>query len=137
MLWRMAGEPEAENAGFEDVDAESWYGPAVNWAAMTGVVLGTSEDTFSPNVPITREQLAAILYRYAQSQGLGFKGGWAFRLEYSDADDISDYAYEAMCWMTMNGIIEGMGDGTASPKAKATRAQIAAMFMRFFAEISK
>ena len=135
MLWRMAGEPESGEAGFKDLDDDSWYEPAVNWAAMTGVVLGTSEDTFSPNEPITREQLAVILYRYAQAQDLGFKGAWAFRLDYSDAGDISDYAYEAMCWMTMHGIIKGMGDGTAAPRAEATRAQIAAMFMRFSAEI--
>ena len=110
---------------------------AVNWAAGTGAVLGTSEDSFSPNEPITREQLAVILYRYAQSQGLGFTGDWAFRLDYTDAGDISDYAYEAMCWMTMNGIINGMDDGTVAPQAEATRAQIAAMFMRFCERVEK
>ena len=100
MLWRLAGEPEAGEAVFTDLDEDSWYYQAVNWAAGTGAVLGTSEDTFSPDEPITREQLAVILYRYAQAQGLGFAGDWAFRLDYSDADQISDYAYEAMCWMT-------------------------------------
>ena len=137
MLWRLAGEPEAEKAGFADIDTGSWYEKAVNWAGGTGVVLGTSEDTFSPNKPITREQLAVILYRYAQSKGLGFKGLWSFPLNYSDAGDISDYAYEAMCWMTMHGVINGMGDGTVAPQAEATRAQIATMFMRFSNEISK
>ena len=135
MLWRMAGEPEAGKAGFNDIAADSWYNMAVNWAFETGAVLGTSEDTFSPNKPITREQLAVILYRYAQSQGLGFTGDWAFRLDYSDVGDISDYAYEAMCWMTMHGVINGMGDGTVAPQSEATRAQIAAMFMRFSEEM--
>ncbi|MBR5381023.1 MAG: S-layer homology domain-containing protein [Oscillospiraceae bacterium] len=137
MLWRLAGEPEAEKSGFKDLDADSWYETAVNWAAEAGIVLGTSEDTFSPDEPITREQVAVILYRYAQAQGLGFKGMWMFRLDYSDAGDISDYAYEAMCWMTMHGVIRGMGDGTAAPQAEATRAQIATMFMRFAEEISQ
>ena len=136
MLWRMAGEPKAGDSEFTDLDENSWYELAVNWAAETGAVLGTSEDTFSPNEPITREQLAVILYRYAQSKGLGFTGDWAFRLDYSDADQISDYAYEAMCWMTMHGVINGMGDGTVAPQSEATRAQIAAMFMRFSEEIS-
>ena len=131
ILWRLAGEPEAEKAGFSDLDENAWYETAVNWAAATGAVQGTSEDEFSPNEPITREQLAVILYRYAQSRGMGFAGDWAFRLDYSDAGDISDYAYEAMCWMTMHGVIEGMSDGRVAPRALATRAQIAAIFMRF------
>ena len=134
MLWRMAGEPEAGAAGFHDLEADAWYAPAVNWAAVSGVVLGTSADTFSPDTPITREQLAVILYRYAQAQGLGFQGVWAFRLDFADAGEVSDYAYEAMCWMTMHGVIKGMGDGTAAPRAEAARAQIAAMFMRFSVE---
>jgi hypothetical protein len=86
---------------------------------------------------VTREQLAAILYRYAQAQGKGFTGDWDFPLDYSDAADVSDWADEAMHWMTMHGIINGMGDGTLAPKAEATRAQIATMFMRFCQELSK
>ena len=65
------------------------------------------------------------------AEGRGFTGAWAFPLDYSDADRVSDYAYEALCWMTMNGVITGMGDGTLAPRDNATRAQIAAMFMRF------
>ncbi len=135
MLWRLAGEPEAAASDFGDVDDNSWYAQAVGWAESTGAVTGTGEDTFSPDVPVTREQLAVILYRYAQSKGLGFTGAWAFRLDYSDVGDISDYAYEAMCWMTMNGVITGMGDGTLAPGATANRAQIATMFQRFDAII--
>ena len=132
MLWRMAGEPAAaEPAPFTDVSSDAWYADAVAWAAQTGAVKGTSETTFSPDTPVTREQLAAILYRYAQAQGKGFTGAWMFPLDYSDAADVSEWANEAMHWMTMKGVITGMGDGTLAPGANATRAQIATMFMRF------
>ena len=138
MLWRLAGEPESDSiASFTDVKAGSWYADAVNWASEIGIVKGTSETKFSPSAPVTREQLAAILYRYAQSQGKGFTGVWAFELEFSDANTVSDYAYEAICWMTMHGVIQGMGNGTLAPRANATRAQIATMFMRFAAEMEK
>ncbi len=131
MLWRLAGEPAAAGSDFSDVTGDSWYADAVAWAASTGAVNGMSADTFAPDAEITREQLATILYRYAQSQGKGFTGAWAFPLDYPDAGDVSDWAYEAMCWMTMNGIIQGMDDGTLDPGANATRAQIATMFQRF------
>ena len=133
MLWRLAGEPVPTNRAnpFTDVSGDDWYYPAVMWAAFTGTVNGVTADIFAPNAPITREQLAAILYRYAQAQGKGFTGAWAFPLNYSDAGEVSAYAYEAMCWMTMHGVITGMGDGTLAPNANATRAQIATIFMRF------
>ena len=138
MLWRMAGEPAGSTtAPFTDVKAGSWYADAVNWAAETGAVKGTSETTFSPDTPVTREQLAAILYRYAQAQGKGFTGAWMFPLDFSDAASISEWADEAMHWMTMHGVITGMGDGTLAPQDNATRAQIATMFMRFCGEMEK
>ena len=135
MLWRLEGKPDGKPSPFTDVPAGSWYEKAVNWAAENGIVKGTSPTTFSPDVPITREQLAAILYRYAQTKGEGFTGAWAFPLNFPDAADVSEYAYEAMCWMTMNGIITGMDDGTLAPKEKATRAQIAVMFQRICGEM--
>ena len=132
MLWRLEGKPAAgKTASFTDVSADAWYAGAVNWAAEAGAVNGTSAATFSPNAPITREQLATILYRYAQARGQGFTGEWAFLLDAPDADKIADYANEAMHWMVMNGVITGMGDGTLAPRDNATRAQIAAMFQRF------
>ena len=135
MLWRMAGEPTAQSpVPFTDAKDGAWYVDAVAWAAESGAVNGTSTDTFSPNKPVTREQLAAILYRYARSQGRGFTDAWAFPLEYSDADQVAEYAYEPMCWMTIHGVITGMDDGTLAPKASATRAQAAVMFRRFAAE---
>ena len=138
MLWRMAGEPASDAGGsFTDVSSGAWFADAVNWAAETGTVNGISATEFAPDAPVTREQLAAILYRYAQAQGKGFTGMWAFPLEYPDASEVSGYADEAMHWMTMHGIITGMADGTLAPRDNATRAQIAAMFMRFCAEMEK
>lgn len=132
MLWRYVGNPASDTkASFTDVKENAWYADAVNWAASTGAVNGTGEATFSPDTPVTREQLATILYRYAQARGKGFEGTWAFPLIFSDVADVSGYAYEPLCWMTMNGIITGMGDGSLAPGDNATRAQIATMFMRF------
>ena len=136
MLWRLAGEPEsAASTQFEDVLTGAWYADAVAWAAENGVVLGVTDTCFAPDEPVTREQLSAILYRYAQSKGPGFTGMWAFPLDFSDASEVSDYAYEPLCWMTMQNIISGMGDGTIAPKEKATRAQSAKIFMLFAEEL--
>ena len=138
MLWRLAGEPVVDYLmPYTDVSQDAWYAEAIRWAASAGAVNGTSETAFSPNAPVTREQLAAILYRYAQARGQGFTGSWMFLLDYPDADQVSDWADEAMHWMVMHGVITGMGDGTLAPKAEATRAQIAAMFMRFCEELEK
>lgn len=88
---------------------------------------------FAPDAPITREQFAAILYRYAQSEGHSFTGAWAFRLDFDDA--VSEYAYEAMCWLTMHGLIEGDG-ANLHPQDSAIRAEAAAMLMRFIQTIA-
>jgi len=134
MLWRAEGSPAASYAmNFTDVKMDTWYTEAVRWAAYAGLIKGTSKTMFSPDVPITREQLAALLYRSIQAKGQGFTGTWAFSLlDFSDADQISEYAYEPLCWMTMNGIINGMGNGTLAPRSNATRAEVATMLMRFY-----
>ena len=137
MLWRLEGEPAGAGISFADVPADAWYIDAVRWAAQTGIIRGLSDESFEPDAPVTREQLAAILYRYAQSKGQGFTGAWAFPLDYPDAADVSEYAYEPLCWMTMHGIITGMDDGSLAPKDNATRAQIAAIFMRFCEETGR
>ncbi len=135
MIWRLEGEPAADYLlPYTDVPGDEWYTEAVRWAASTGMVRGMSADTFAPDAHVTREQLATLLYRHARATGRGFTGDWAFPLNYPDAADVSEYAYEAMCWMTMNGIIRGMDDGTLAPQAAAARAQVAAMFRRFAAE---
>ena len=138
MLWRMAGEPAVNDAlPYTDVPQDMWYTEAIRWAASAGAVNGTGNGSFSPDESVTREQLAAILYRYSQAQGKGFESLWVFRLDFSDASDVAEYAYEPMCWMTMHGVINGMGDGTLAPGDNATRVQIAAMFLRFSEELAK
>lgn len=131
ILHRQAGEPVVNYAlPFDDVTEGTWYTEAVRWAASEGIVTGTTETAFAPDSPVTREQFATILYRYAQSKGQGFTGTWAFQLDYADADKVSEYAYEAMCWMTMQGVIEG-DSANLNPQGQATRAEAAAMLMRF------
>ena len=131
MLWRLEGEKEGAPSDFGDVPEGAWYESAVDWANETGIVKGMTETTFEPDRPVTREQLATILYRYAVAKGWGFAGEWDYPLPYTDAGEISGFAREAMAWMTMNGIVGGMGDGALAPGEGATRAQIAAMFQRF------
>ena len=132
MLWRLEGEPAAAaDCAFEDVPADVWYAGAVAWAAETGCVLGVSETEFAPAAPVTREQLATLLYRYAQTKGLGFTGAWMFLLSYADRDEVSDWAYEAVCWMSMHEVMTGRENNLLAPKAGTTRAEIATLFQRF------
>ena len=132
ILWRMAGQPQADyTMAFADVPAGTWYTEAVRWAASEGIVTGYSATKFGPDDPVTREQFAAMLYRYAQTPGEGFTGNWSFPLDFPDAADVSDYAYEALCWLTMENVIQGMEDGNLHPQGTATRAQLATMLMRF------
>ena len=132
MLWRMEGEPFAYyDLRYRDVPEGEWYTRAVRWAAFTGIVSGYSEAEFGPDDPVTREQLATILYRYAQTKGQGFTGLWAFQLDFDDAGQVSAWAQEALCWMTMRGVIQGTGDNLVSPLSGATRAQVATMLMRY------
>ena len=132
ILWRLAGSPVVNYAmRYADMDEGAWYGEAVRWAASTGVVTGYSESSFGPNDAITREQLAAILYRYVKTQGQGFTGMWYFPLRYDDAASISDWADEAMHWCVMKGVLNGTGETTLSPQLTATRAQLAAILRRF------
>ncbi|MBO4787561.1 MAG: S-layer homology domain-containing protein [Lachnospiraceae bacterium] len=132
MLHRFEDEPTVDyDMDFTDVEDGKWYTEAIRWAAANGIVNGYGDGRFGPNDELTREQLATILYRYAKLKGQGFTGTWAFPLTFDDASVVSDWAYEAMCWMTMNGVINGVGDNKLSPKGSATRAQVATMLMRF------
>ena len=131
ILWRMAGEPAAGENPFADVPENTWYTDAVSWAAGVGIVTGYSDTKFGPDNPVTREQFAAMLYRYAQSLGEGFADNWSFPLDFPDAADVSAYAYEALCWMTMKNVIQGMEDGNLHPQGTANRAQLATTLMRF------
>ena len=116
-------------ARYDGVDTSlgsTWYESGLQWAVENGI-----SDGSDPMGTITREQLAVMLYRYVESRGGGFSGLWMVLLDYPDADQVSDYAYEAMCWVTMKGIVTDIGDGTLDPQGTATRAQVAAMLQRF------
>jgi len=111
-LYGVCGEKgEYPQAGFNDVPAGGELAEAVNWAAAKGIILGYGNGAFGAADPVTREQLAAILYRCAQTQGKGFQGMWMFLLDYPDAGEISAYADEAMHWVVMNGILTGSEEG--------------------------
>ncbi|MCR4963257.1 MAG: S-layer homology domain-containing protein [Firmicutes bacterium] len=134
LLWRAAGCPaaKADCKAFTDVDVNAYYYPALNWAYEENIIKGLSPVSFGPNASITREQLAAFLYRYAQSKGQGFTGLWSFKLDFTDADKVSEWAVEPISWCVMNGIITGVGDKRLAPQGVATRAQVTTMLYRFF-----
>ena len=133
MLWRLEGEPSVNYAlPFTDVSGGQWYAEAVRWAAGEGIVNGVSETEFAPNAAVTREQLAAILHRYAQHKGYDVSIGESTNiLSYSDFASISEYAISAMQWACGEGIITGVTESTLEPRGTATRAQSAAILMRF------
>ena len=127
ILWRLEGEPVVNYLmPFADVDGGAWYAEAVRWAASEGIVEGVSASEFAPDAEITREQLAAILWRYA-----GEPATAANLAAYTDAESVSEWATDAMLWATQNGIITGTTAATLAPQGAATRAQCAAMLMRF------
>ena len=132
ILWRLEGEPVVDYAmDFTDVDGDAYYAAAVRWAASVGIVNGTGDATYRPDAPVTREQLAAILYRYAVYKGYDVSiGEDADLLRYADAAELSAYAIPAMQWACGAGIVNGTSASTLSPQGGATRAQVAAMLMR-------
>ena len=131
ILWRMEGSlaPKGENS-FTDVEAGRWYADAITWAAENGIFAGYSMDKFGPDDPITREQLTAIFYRYADYKG--YKLTVTGNLDkFEDADKITDYANTVMQWAVGNGLIKGKAETLLDPQGTATRAEIAAMLHRF------
>ena len=134
ILWRLTGEPGASSrCPFNDVSSRQYYYDAVCWAYEAGVVDGFDAHTFKPDQNVTREQLAAILYRYAEYMNLS-TGGSAYLGKYNDENRIANWAYDAMAWANYHGIINGTSATRISPKGYATRAQIAAMLHRFAVE---
>ena len=132
VLHNLESNPAAgSRTAFRDVAADDWYAQAVAWAASEGIVSGYGNGAFGPGDPVTREQLAVMLYRYAQHEGYDTtQGGMAIR-EYADYDQISDFAREALDWAVSAGIINGTSATTLSPSGSATRAQVAVILMRF------
>lgn len=132
VLWNLAGKPVAEcELQFADVAEDSWYADAVRWAAAEGIAAGVGEGRFAPHAPLTREQLATLLYGYEKYNGGGFTGMWMFLLNYPDRADVAEWAYEPMCWMTMHQVMSGKDSGMLDPKGIATRAEAAQMLMRY------
>lgn len=133
VLWRMAEEPVINYAmTFDDVPEGLWYSEAVRWAAGEGIVTGYDDTRFGPNDAVTREQLAAMLYRYAVSQGRDVSVGEDTNiLSYADAFSVSEYAVSALQWACGEGIVTGRDDGTLSPQDSALRSEFSAMLMRF------
>ena len=131
ILWRMEGSPAPKGKNsFTDVEAGKWYADAITWTAENGIFAGYGKDKFGPDDPITREQLAAIFYRYADYKGydLTVKGNPD---TCKDADKITDYAKTAMQWAVGSGLVKGKSGNLLDPQGTATRAEIAAMLHRF------
>lgn len=134
ILWRLTGEPRATKRNpFTDVSSSQYYYDAISWAYDAGVVDGFDARTFKPDQNVTREQLAAILYRYAKYMNLSTSGS-AYLAKYRDADKIANWAYDAMAWANYRGLINGTSATRIDPKGYATRAQIAAILHRFAVE---
>ena len=136
ILHRLENEPAASASGFTDVAAGSYYADAVAWAAANGVINGVSETSFAPNAPVTREQLAAILYRYAQLKGYDVTASGSLN-GYADASQTSSYAVAAMQWANAEGLISGISSTVLDPQGSATRAQVATILMRFCENIAQ
>jgi len=137
VLYRMANFEGAESThNFADVVSGEWYSDAVAWASSNGIVSGVSENKFAPNEDITREQMALIIYRYAKMQG--FDVSESSTLEsFTDTSDVSAWALDAIKWANSVTLVNGTSETTLSPKATATRAQVATILMRFCENIAK
>lgn len=135
MLWRMAGKPAASApAAFTDVPANAWYRDAVSWAAEQGYVKGTGDTTFAPNGKLTRQEAVTVLFRYSGGQsGVELMLTQVYDSQYTDSGSIADWAKSAVYWAIYNGVINGTSDTTVSPNGTATRAQIAAILVRYSA----
>ncbi len=127
VLHNLESNPIQPFAGtFSDVPSDGWYSEAVAWAAERGIVSGYGNGLFGPGDNITREQLAVMLWRYAGEPAATNK-----ELHFNDADEVSGYALDALCWAVENGIINGKGSGILDPRGQATRAQVAQMLMNY------
>lgn len=127
ILYNKEGKPAVNGeSNFQDVAAGTWCADAVTWAAAQGIVGGYGNGMFGPDDPITREQLAVMLWRYSDSPAATNK-----ELHFSDAGEAGGYALDALCWAVESGIINGYGDGRLGPKGFATRAQVAQMLKNY------
>lgn len=138
ILYNLEGKPKGTAANFSDVQADAWYAEAVGWAASNKVVTGYADGTFRPNAAVTREQAAAILYRYAKSKGIDVSVGENTNiLSYVDVQQASEYAIPALQWAVGAGVLNGKNGGRLAPTGTATRAEIAAIMQRWCENIIK
>ena len=134
VLYRAAGSPSVTvSTNFEDLDVGSYYYSAVVWANVNGIVNGTSDTTFSPDSRLTRQQLAAILYRYARAFGgdTSYTGNLS---HFTDRHQVDSYATTPMIWAVSHEIISGTSDTTLSPLSTATRAQVVVILHRYLTD---
>ena len=138
ILHRLEGTPEAEASTFQDLKKGGWYEAAVNWAAANNIVKGYSEESFGPDDEITREQIATILYRYAEYKGKDVSGE-ADLSSFSDSSTVSSYAVKTMAWAVNAKLIQGTSATTPTldPQGNATRAQTATLMMRLCESVLK
>ena len=128
VIWKIAGSPVVDFAmDFTDVAEDADYAEAVRWAEAEKIVSGVAEGTFAPDETVTREQVAAMIYRYVQTEGGGFTGDWYFPLTYDDIADIDEWADEGMHWVTMNMLFEAT-DNNIAPDAAVTKGDAAHAF---------
>ena len=139
ILWRLEGKPVVDYAmQFEDAASGEWFTEAIRWAASNGVVEGYNDKAFGPNDAITREQFAAILYRYSQFKGYDVSVGEDTNiLDFDDAQSISTYAVPAIQWACGSGVISGVSALTLDPTGVTSRAQAATMFMRYCENVNE
>ena len=135
ILHRLEGEPDASASSFTDVADNMYYADAVAWAQANGIVNGITDTAFAPDQPITREQMASILYRYAQFKGYDTAASNDLG-SYTDASQISPYATAALQWANAEGLITGNTSTTINPKGNATRAEVSTILMRFCENIT-
>ena len=132
VLYREAGESAAKGtASFTDIAEGQWYTDAVNWAAEQGVVNGYPDGTFRPEAPITRQEMATMLYRYWKLRGGRYTAKDDVLAGYQDRGEVADWALEAMRWTVQSGIIVGMTPTTLNPAGSATRAQVALVLVNY------
>ena len=138
ILHNLEGKPSAVKGAFSDVLDTAYYANAVAWAGENSIVTGYGDGKFGPNDVITREQLATILYKYANYKGYGTKASENSNVaNFSDAKAVSDYAISAFNWACGEKLINGMGDNSLNPKGNATRAQVATILMHFCEKYAK
>ena len=136
VLYRIEKEPEVKEAAFTDVAADAWYAKAVAWASENGITSGVSETEFAPDNNISREQIATMLYRYANYKKYAVADG-AELAAFADAEAIADYAIDAFKWAVADGIMNGKTATTLNPADNATRAETAALLMRVIEKYNK